>query len=122
MRRRGYSRQHEELQFFEYSIDLYGLSVRDATTTAIELKLHRWARALQQAILYQLCADFVYIALPTATIASVDIPALKEHGIGLIAVAPGPRCTIVLDAQPSHVVISRYRDFYVGLLREGVGT
>lgn len=117
MRRRGYSRQCEELQFFEYSIDLYGLSIRDATTTAIELKLYRWSRAMQQAIIYQLCADFVYVALPTATIANVQLSAFSEHGIGLISVAEGPRCTIVLDAKPSRVVVESYRKFYTGLLR-----
>lgn len=118
LRRRGYSRQHEELQFYDHSIDLYGLSIRDNTTTAIELKLYRWTRAVQQAMLYQLCADFVYIALPTATIANVSLPALKEHGIGLIAVAP-TRCSIVLPAKRSGFVLDRYRDFYRGLLEKG---
>lgn len=118
MRRHGFSRQQEEMQFFDYSIDLYGFSKRDGKTTAIELKLERWTRALQQALIYQLCADLVYIALPAEVIDRVEQVSLAKHGIGLIAVLP-TRCTIVLDAIPSSVIIRSYRDFYIHLLQDG---
>ena len=118
LRRRGFSRQREELQFFEHSIDLYGLSPRREATTAIELKLFRWRRALQQALLYQLCADYVYIALPSDSVPAVDQVSLTEHGVGLISVSSGPRCRIVLEAQKSPHVLSSYREFYHTMLKK----
>ncbi|GAG43766.1 unnamed protein product, partial [marine sediment metagenome] len=57
--------------FYEYRIDLFAFSQKLDVTIAVELKLHRWRRALEQSLLYQLCADFVFIALPAPTIARV---------------------------------------------------
>ena len=118
LRRKGFSRQREELQFFEHSIDLYGLCPRREATTAIELKLFRWRRALQQALIYQLCADYVYIALPRDSVSAVDRESLTEHGVGLISVSPRLRCRIVLEAQTSPHVLSSYREFYHTILKE----
>ena len=118
LRRKGYSKQQEELQFFEHRIDLYGLSPKQDATTAIELKLIRWRRALQQALLYQLCADYVFIALPSDSIPAVNQDQLAEHGVGLISVYPGPRCRVVVEAEKSPHVLSSYREFYQVMLGE----
>ncbi len=118
LRRRGYRRQLPEVQFFEYSMDLYGYAATKNTTTAVELKLHRWTRAFQQALIYQLCADFVYLALPTLAAARVDRPLLERYGLGLIGVQSGPRCVVLLEAQQSTVVMPSYRDFYIRLMQE----
>ena len=47
LRRRGYRRQRTEVQFFEYSIDVYGYDARNKATIAVELKLTRWTRAFE---------------------------------------------------------------------------
>lgn len=118
LRRRGYRWQCPEVQFFEYSMDLYAYAPAKKTTTAVELKLHRWVRAFQQALIYQLCADFVYLALPMPAAGRVDCPLLAQNGLGLIGVHPGPRCVLLLEARQSTVVMPSYRDFYVRLMQE----
>jgi len=117
LKRRGFARQQDEVQFFEYSIDLYGYAAPAEMTIAVELKLTRWTRAFEQALVYQLCADHVYLALPWRAAKRVDISLLELHGLGLIGVQPGPRCVVLCSAQQSTVVIPSYRDFYVGLLK-----
>ena len=65
------ARQYEhctlELPFYEHRIDLYAYSVELDCTVAVELKLRKWRRALEQALLYQLCSDYVFIAVPATT-------------------------------------------------------
>jgi hypothetical protein len=118
LRRRGYRRQLPEVQFFEYSMDLYGYAATKNMTTAVELKLDRWMRAFEQAMIYQLCADFVYLALPIRSAARVERPLLERYGLGLIGVQSGPRCVVLLDAQQSTVVMPSYREFYIRLMQE----
>lgn len=120
MRRKGYRRQQPEMQFFDYRIDLYGYAASMSCTVAIELKLKKWMRAFEQALIYQLCADYVYIALPALAAQLVDTRLLCEHGVGLISVQTGPRCQILLPASLSAVVEPDYRDYYVDLLKERV--
>ncbi len=118
LRRHGYHRQRPEVQFFEYSMDLYAYAPTKKTTTAVELKLRRWMRGFQQALIYQLCADFVYLALPMCAAERVDRPLLAKHGLGLIGIHPEPRCIVLLKARQSTVVMPSYRDFYVRLMQE----
>ena len=118
LRHWGYSRTRTEVQFFEYSMDLYGYAIKPQKTTAVELKLTKWMRAFEQALIYQLCADVVYLALPMAAAQRVEVPLLKRHGIGLIGVDPGPRCVVLVPAEQSLVVMPSYRDFYVSLMQE----
>jgi hypothetical protein len=99
-------------------MDIYAFSRRDKATLAIELKLTKWRRALEQALLYQLCADFVFIALPSSTARRVDRSLLEGLGIGLIAVGESGRCSTVLNSQRSGVVRAHYRASYVAGLRE----
>ncbi len=113
LRRRGFGHQQDEVQFFEYRIDLYGYAASEQTTVAVELKLSRWKRAFEQALVYQLCADYVYLALPWQAAKRVEVPLLEEHGLGLIGVQPGPRCIVLCPAQKSNVTMPDYRDFYI---------
>jgi hypothetical protein len=119
-RRKGFKWQQEELPFYEYRVDLYGVSGLNKQTIAIELKLYKWQRAFEQAILYQLCADHVYIAMPVSSIERVDTNLLENHGIGLLAVGRSGRCHQVLASKQSTVVRSNYKDVYVSMLKEGV--
>ena len=118
--RRSFRWQCPEMQFYEYSIDLYGFSRIQDLTIAVELKLLRWKRAFEQALLYQLCADLVYIAVPVTTVRRVEIPLLAEHGIGLIAVDANDRCRQVLEATRSEVLRRSYRTDFIEFIRKGM--
>lgn len=118
LHRRGYRRQSNEVQFFEYSMDLYGYAAKNDRTTAVELKLKRWKRAFEQALIYQLCADFVYLALPIESAQKVEIQLLKRHQLGLIGVHIDRGCVLLLAPEQSMVVMPTYRDFYVRLMQE----
>src|SRR6266700_4167207 len=88
----GFCLQEHELPFYEYRIDLYGFSALRNSTVAFELKLANWRRALEQALLYQLCSDYVYIAMPERSAGKVDISQLRTQGIGLVSVRESGGC------------------------------
>jgi hypothetical protein len=113
----GVRKLQNEMQFYDYRLDIYGYSKRVNATYAVELKLKRWKRAFEQALIYQLCADFVYIALPSAGASLVDLPLLEAHGIGLIAVQTERRCVKVLASKQSDSVSEEYRKFYIDLVQ-----
>lgn len=115
-RRRGFRFQYAELPFFDYRIDLYGFCRPTGDTVAIELKLKDWRRALDQALIYQLCSDYVYIAIPVATALRVDRSELTAHGIGMIAVDASMRCNVLLDAVRSSEMREYYRQPFVEFL------
>lgn len=114
--RRGFTRQTTELQFFEQRIDVYGYSSREDLAVAVELKLEKWPRAVEQGLLYQLCADFVYLAMPAASIPRVPEDLLREHGLGLISVSEGGRCRVALHAGRSKLVHPEYKLTYARML------
>jgi hypothetical protein len=118
-RGRGYSLQRVELPFYEYRIDLYGFSMKRDATLAIELKLADWRRALEQAMLYQLCADLVYIAMPERSVDRVDKTQLSLHGVGLISVTESGSCECVLQASKHDEVRHFYRQSQIEYLRGG---
>lgn len=118
-RRKSFRWQREELPFYEHRVDLYGFSRVNELTVAVELKLYKWQRAFKQAILYQLCADYVYIAMPVNSIGRVDIDLLKTHGIGLLAIENSGRCRKILGSEQSTVVCDNYKDIYVNILTDG---
>jgi hypothetical protein len=115
--RTTYPQQATELQFYEHRIDLYGYSSKLGCSVAVELKLRNWRRAVEQALVYQLCSDYVFIALPTATARQVDLAELGNHGIGLLAVS-GRKCVEELPAVASHVVRPHYRAAYKAIVQE----
>src|SRR5947199_848727 len=61
---------------------------RGTSVTAIEMKMHRWAEALRQAIAYQLAADRVWVAMPldAASRAYRQRWTFQSEGVGLLAV------------------------------------
>lgn len=106
----------EELPFYDYRLDVYGYSRIKNVTCAVELKLTKWRRALEQAIIYQLCADYVCIALPVSSCSLVKMDLLRQHGIGLIAVHSQRRCVNLLMPLQSKVVVPSYKAFYIDLM------
>lgn len=115
LRARGVTFLLEELQFYEYKIDIYGYSRAAQETYAVELKLTKWRRALEQALVYQLCSDYVYLALPASSILPVDVDLLSRHDVGLISVGTDRSCATILEARKSKAVRENYRDFYIDL-------
>jgi hypothetical protein len=120
-RGKGFSLQRVELPFYEYRIDLYGFSRKHDATVAIELKLSDWRRAIEQTMLYQLCADFVYIAMPYKSASRVDAAQLVLHGIGLIAVLESGMCSCMLQAARHDEVRQFYRQSQIEYLKGGFG-
>lgn len=112
-----YGSRATELPFFEHRIDLYGYCENTTRTIAVELKLRDWRRALQQALLYQLCSDYVFIAVPVETAKRVDLDLLREHGIGLLSIDDN-RCVEQLPAVPSQVLNPNYKAQYTALIQE----
>ncbi len=119
LKRRGFGAQQKELPFYSHRIDLYAVSAAAGTTASVELKLSRWKKALRQASLYQLCADYVFVALPTNAATRAALDEFRAAGVGLIEVALNGRCRLVLEAQPSQFLVAGYRDSYVSMIRRG---
>jgi hypothetical protein len=120
LRRKGFLLQKAEMPFHEYAIDLYAYSPADHMTVAVELKVEKWQRAIEQAQIYQLCADVVYIAMPTETCPRVDRMALTSRGIGLLGVAANGRCLASVKPRRSEQLYQCYRRAFIcRLKREG---
>jgi hypothetical protein len=115
-KREGFRLQGAELPFYAYRIDLYGFSRESNATVAFELKLNNWRRALEQSLLYQLCADLVYIAMPENSVNRVDMSELETNGIGLIAIRNSGACSCVLLARPHVEVRQFYRQSQINYL------
>lgn len=116
-RRKSYRWQRPELPFYDYRIDLFAFSRVLDLTIAIELKLTKWRRAVEQALLYQLCADRVFVALPHPQISRVDPDMFLQHGIGLISVHASGRCRQIIQSRQSAVLRDYYRSSYIDALQ-----
>lgn len=114
----GFCLQEHEVPFYEYRIDLYGFCAHNDATVAIELKLTDWRRALEQALLYQLCSDYVYIAMPERSAVKVDTEELRRQGIGLISVLESSDCACLLPATAHTEVRQFYRSTQIEFLKE----
>jgi len=84
-----------------FASDLVGS--RGTSVTAIEMKMHRWAEALRQAIAYQLAADRVWVAMPldAACRAYRQRWTFQSEGVGLLAVDDQGRVRSPILASPS---------------------
>ena len=116
--RRGFRKQVTELQFYEYCIDIYGFSQVENLTVSVELKIKNWRRAFEQSLVYQLCSDYVFMALPQETIHRVDQNMLEAEGIGLISVGVNNRCQMIIEPRPSYVISDSYKRQNINLLKQ----
>lgn len=107
-RRKGFRWQQTEVNFYDYRIDLCGYSKSLDEIVAVELKMRKWRRALEQSLIYQLCCDTVFAALPRESISRNTIAEFSNHGIGLIGVG-STRCVQVLQPTQSKEVRDWYR-------------
>ena len=65
------------------------VAFKDNKSTAVELKLRDWKKAIIQAKNYQLGSNYVYLAIPLSRVYNVLRKAehlLKKEGIGLLIV------------------------------------
>ena len=114
--KKQYDQSRVELPFYQHRIDLYGYSAETDCTVAVELKLRKWRRALKQALVYQLCSDYVYIAVPATTAKRVDIKELSNYGIGLLAVSDC-ECIEELPAVLSPVLNQNYKAAHIAIVK-----
>ena len=117
--REGYSRVIRELPFFDRSIDLYGVAWGEGDKTiAVELKLKKWQKALQQAAIYQLCSDYSYVAMPKDVARRLELRAFSAAGIGILGVDTATKAVeIVLPAILSKQAKGHYISAYKEMLR-----
>jgi len=106
-RRQG-ARLAYEVPVYERFLDI--VAVQEQTrVVAIELKIRDWRKALQQAVVAQLVADEVYIAIWHRHTTSVDRSLLAKTGVGLISV-DGLTAEILVSAQPSQITMADHRN------------
>src|SRR3990172_12781445 len=77
------------------------LAVKDVVV-AVELKIHDWKQALKQAVMYQLAADYAFVAMPfeTAFTAYRHRWRFEDDGVGLLAVR-GEEVRVLLEPEAS---------------------
>lgn len=115
----GCNRVIPELPFFDRLIDLYGVAWGAGDKTiAVELKLKKWQKALQQAAIYQLCSDYSYVAMPKDVARRLERKVFSAAGIGILAVdAASKTVEIVLPAILSKQAKGHYISAYKEMLR-----
>lgn len=75
-----------EIPLLENRMDIVAYNRDFSRLIAVETKVDKWFRALQQAVLYRICANKVYVAISEDYVHRVDQPMLKQLGIGLLSV------------------------------------
>ena len=109
---------YEEVAFHRHNMDLFTYSKKSMETISVELKLKKWKKALQQALIYQLCSDYVYVAMPKSAIRKAILHKFKKFGIGIIAVYPSKYCRTVLEPRKSKVVNKKYKYDFIAKIKE----
>ena len=120
IKRKGFRLQAPELPFYERSVDIYGFSKITNKAIAIELKQHKWKKAIEQALLYQLCADEAYIAMPKKFVGRVNLDLLTKYGIGLISISEAGRCRTMINARQSLVLRIGYKNNHIDYLQRQI--
>lgn len=109
LKKKKFYQLYPEIDFYKHRIDILGYSKITGETVAVELKLKKWKKALQQALVYQLCSDYVYIAMPKASLHQSAISKIESFGIGIVAIHSSKRCETISKPSKSHLVKDRYR-------------
>lgn len=101
---------HSQVPFFRRLIDIYALNPVTGDTVAIEAKVGDWKQAVRQARSCLLCADKVYIALPSQICHRVDREYVGTLGIGVLSVLNRDECVEHLPARESDLRIQAFLD------------
>lgn len=91
----------EEVPFLFKVADLFCFHEGTGQCIAVEVKVKNWRAALAQALIYQMMADKVYIALHDEQIKAVNHDVLALKGVGLLAVSTLGKVAITLEAPQS---------------------
>ena len=101
----GCDKLKTEIILIDRGIDVFGLRTgRKPLSYAVELKLQNWQKAIRQAAIYQLCADYSFVAMPIDKASSLDLELFNASGVGLLAVNPDSQRVKVLSAAKRSVV------------------
>jgi hypothetical protein len=104
---------YDEVRLFARNIDV--VAKKGSSLATVELKLHDWTRAMQQAYLNLHVADYSYVALPEDAWSRVS-PRLHSlasaNGIGLMSV--DGEAKLIMRARPSQII---HRNLRKGFLR-----
>ena len=104
---------YHEVKLLARKIDV--VAKRKSQIVAIELKLHDWARALQQAYLNLHVSDYSYIALPESLCQHLSpkiYPLAAENGIGLMSV--DGMAKEIMTGRHSTMIIPHLRRTFLG--------
>lgn len=74
----------DEVPIIGKKIDLVAFNKRNSI--AVELKVKDWQRALRQAVIHKIVADYVFVAIWHEYIHRVDIDQFKQLGVGILEV------------------------------------
>ena len=74
-----------EVKILERRIDIVGKKRKK--TTAFELKISDWKKAIQQAMTTKLCVDYSYVVFSSDFEHRLDYSDFSERGIGLFLVS-----------------------------------
>jgi len=102
-----------EISFVDREIDVFGLRMAPSFRSyAVELKIENWQKALKQAAIYQLCADYCYVAMPDNKAKSLQLRDFRDAGVGVLGVDLKSKQVVVYsEAQPSSVKRTPYSNY-----------
>lgn len=112
----------EEVPFLLKVADLFCFHEGSGECVAVEVKVRNWRQALTQALVYQMMADQVYIALYNEYTKSVDHNLLLSKGVGLLAIDASGKVDSILEAPASPRRVSYFVSTTVATAFPGRGS
>lgn len=106
---------HREVPMYSRRIDVVGISKDYSNITAVEMKVRDWKKALRQANLYRLCADYVYVAMYYKHIPR-DLESFRSKGIGVFEVNGDVK--LVEKAMPSDIIHNSIRNSIINYIEK----
>lgn len=105
---KGY-RAYAEVKLSSRWIDVFFFHEETEETIAVELKLTKWKKAYQQAKVYQMVADYVYVGMPEEFVhRAVDNKKyFNDLGIGILSI--NGKAETAIEAKRSNLVMERIK-------------
>jgi len=111
-----------EVPFLLKVADLFCFHEGNGECVAVEVKVRNWRQALAQALVYQMMADQVYIALFNEHTKSVDHSLLLSKGVGLLTIDASGKVDLILEAPASPRRVSYFVSTTVATAFPGRGS
>ena len=102
---RGYQ-TFTEVPILRKKIDLIAFDKK--SSVAVELKVKDWYRALQQAVIHRVLADYAYVAIWHEYLHRVNVEQFKQLGVGIIEV--NVAAIVNLEAEKSKIKEKRIEE------------